>query len=134
MSLEPYRPRLLRESDLRLLEQHVTIPVTDLYDLLTRKDRAMPDLNNATTVGRAKRGYRTVKMTLKLNEWEFLSDLADAEDRTPDQQALHLLRQIIKEHQAARQAIQEVRGLAHTSEIVESREAREEWEEARAGN
>lgn len=99
MSLVPRPSSELRAStDLR--RETVTVTLLDLYDLLMRaqrKDRAMPDLNNATTTKTTKRGYRRISMTLKLAEYEVIAKMAEAEDRTPDQQALHMLRRLIGE-------------------------------------
>jgi hypothetical protein len=83
---------------MELLTQTVTIAVTDLYDLLTRKETPMPELTRATTVSRTKRGYRRISMTLKLAEWEIIARMAEVEDRTPDQQALHMLRRLIAQN------------------------------------
>lgn len=78
-----------------LLDLTVTIPVVDLYDFLMREERPMPDLNQATSVKRAKRGYRTVRMTLATREYEALAKMAEVETRTPDQQAAHMLRALM---------------------------------------
>lgn len=112
------------------LEQTVTIPVVDLYDFLTRrKDDPMPDLNQATSVKRVKRGYRKVSMTLRLHEYETLSRIAERETRTPDQQAAHMMRDLIKELNEAQE---------HNARFAEERKAmadatveeeREAWED-----
>jgi hypothetical protein len=68
----------------------------------------MPDLNQATSVKRAKRGYRRVSMLIKTSDYEMLSKMAEEESRTPDQQAAFLLR--LKLQELYDQAIAEVRG------------------------
>jgi hypothetical protein len=46
---------------------------------------------------RAARGFRRVSFTVRVNEYELLSRLAEQQSRTPDQQALYFLRQALLE-------------------------------------
>jgi hypothetical protein len=89
MSMIPAPPSALIQSG--LLRQTVTIPLTDLYDLLTRKGLTMTEPKTRGT----KRGYRRVSMMLPLAEYTRLSAMAEMQTRTPDQQALFLLRQML---------------------------------------
>jgi hypothetical protein len=79
-----------------LLDLTVTIPVVDLYDLLTREEIPMPTAPNQT---KTKRGYRRLSFVVKLAEYDLLSQIAEAESRTPDQQALWFLRRAFSEVQ-----------------------------------
>lgn len=80
-----------------LLDLTVTIPVVDLYDFLTKEENPMPTAPNQP---KTKRGYRRVSFVVKLSEYELLSQIADAESRTPDQQALWFLRRAFTEVQS----------------------------------
>jgi hypothetical protein len=85
---------------LSLSQETVTVPLLDLYDLLTRRTRKelpVPDLTRATTVKKAKRGYRRLSMTIMVAEYNLIAAMAQQEDRSPEQQALHMLRQLLKE-------------------------------------
>lgn len=114
-----------------LLNQTVTIPVVDLYDFLTRrKDDPMPDLNQATTVKRVKRGYRKVSMMLTVGEFEMLSKMAELETRSPDQQAAHMMRRMLVELQS--EAIKTAyRDAEQRRELADGtvQEERDAWEE-----
>jgi len=79
-----------------LLDLTVTIPVVDLYDLLTREEIPMPTAPNQP---KTKRGYRRLSFVVKLAEYDLLSQIAEAESRTPDQQALWFLRRAFSEVQ-----------------------------------
>ena len=94
MSLVPRPPSLpshLIPSD--LAEQTVTVPLLDLYDLLMRKERPMTEPKTKAT----KRGYRRVSMLLPVQEYDLIARMAEREERTPDQQATHMVRQLLRE-------------------------------------
>jgi hypothetical protein len=95
------RPSQPAQQALTLLDETVTIRVADLYEYLFRRrgGSTMPDLNQATTVKRAKRGYRRISMLLKVSEYETIAQIAEQESRTPDQQAAHMLRKLLIELQ-----------------------------------
>jgi hypothetical protein len=88
MSMVPAPP-----TSLALLDETVTIPLTDLYDLLTRKGLTMTEPKTKPV----KRGYRRVTMLLPAKDYEYLSRLAAEQTRDPAQQALYLLRQKLEE-------------------------------------
>lgn len=69
----------------------------------------MPDLNKATSVTRAKRGYRTVRMVLPVNVYDLLTKIGEMSFRTPDQQAAYYVNQALSDVQAdaIRMAIRE---------------------------
>lgn len=101
MSLLPAPP-----TSLAILEETVTVRVADLYELLTRKGLPMTEPKTRGT----KRGYRRVSMMLSVAEYNRLAAQAEEQTRTPDQQALFLLRRVLTDTDTnARQGP----GLAH---------------------
>jgi hypothetical protein len=59
----------------------------------------MPELSKATSVKRAPKGFRTIKMTVPSAVYALLTRIAETESRTPDQQAAHFLRMKLSEVQ-----------------------------------
>ena len=81
-------------SPLAILDETVTVPVADLYDLLTRKERPMPETNRSP---RAPRGFRRVTVTLPSDIYRLLEGMAREESRSPEQQAAFMLRRVFSE-------------------------------------
>lgn len=119
-----------------VLNETVTLRVADLYDFLTRKEQPMPDLNQATSVKKVKRGYRRVSMLLKLEEYNAIAGMAEQESRTPDQQAAYMLKRMLSELQ-----VESIRGAYREAEDRRGAIAQElqpelqpdSWEEAMSG-
>lgn len=55
-------------------------------------DKAEVQVPQKTPRRVARRGFRRVSLMLRTKEYEYLATLAEEQDRTPDQQAAHLLR------------------------------------------
>jgi hypothetical protein len=64
-------------------------------------EKPMPDLSQATSVKRVKRGYRRVSMMLKVSEYDVIAQMAEQENRTPDQQAAYMLRRLLSDLRGA---------------------------------
>lgn len=78
----------------------ITIPLVDLYDFLTRKERPMPEPTQTTTTRKTKRGYRRLSVLLKSSDYNMIAGMAEDENRTAEQQAAHMLHKMLIELQA----------------------------------
>ena len=116
-----------RKPTLTPADETVTVRVSDLYDYMRRhaslEELPMPDTNSATTVKKVKRGFRKVSMTLRVQEYEMLAQMAAEEERTADQQAAYLLRQKLSEL-----SVEAIKGAYREAEARRNGEA-EEMEE-----
>lgn len=103
MSLVPRNPSPMSPL-VSLLQETVTVPLLDLYELLMRAqsaesaERKDPQMTAPKTQA-TKRGYRRLSMVLKVAEYEMIAAMAEQEDRTADQQALHMVRRLLSELQ-----------------------------------